>query len=190
MAGTRVPRFSVTVVNSGVWCYSDTTSTGGLVLAGSFAGGVTVVNNGNIIGMGGGASQAGGMALQITTSDTVAVTNNSGAFIAGGGGGGGGSYTYTSVGSPERLLAIQAVAVRGRLVPLVTHHQGQAAMPTAVSIPIALLAMDVVGQPILLTHEVQFYQGVTATVVAVVVGHSQGRLLLFTLAALAQGDCR
>lgn len=78
---------SVTV-NSGVWCYSDTTSTGGLVLAGSFAGGVTVVNNGNIIGMGGGAGQAGGPAIQITTSDTVAVTNNSGAYIAGGGGGG------------------------------------------------------------------------------------------------------
>ena len=93
---------SVTV-NSGVWCYSDTTSTGGLVLAGSFAGGVTVVNNGNIIGMGGGASQAGGSAIQITTSDTVAVTNNSGAFIAGGGGGGGGSYTYTSVGSSGTL---------------------------------------------------------------------------------------
>jgi hypothetical protein len=90
-------------VNAGVWCYSNTTSTGGMVLAGSFPGGVTIVNSGNIIGMGGGANTAGGPALQITTSDTVNVTNNSGAFIAGGGGGGGGSYTYTSVGSPGTL---------------------------------------------------------------------------------------
>ena len=88
---------SVTV-NSGVWCYSDTTSTGGLVLAGSFAGGVTVVNSGNIIGMGGAANQVGGPALQITTSDTVNITNNSGAYIAGGGGGGGGSFTVTIAG--------------------------------------------------------------------------------------------
>ena len=63
-------------------------------------------------------------------------------------------------------------------------------MPTAVSIPIALLATIVVGRPILLTHEVQFYQGVTATAVAVVVERTQGELPLFTLAALAQGDYR
>lgn len=75
-------------VNTGVWCYSDTLSTGGMVLAGSFPGGVTVTNSGNIIGMGGWAGQAGGTALQITTSDTVSITNNSGAYIAGGGGGG------------------------------------------------------------------------------------------------------
>ena len=63
-------------------------------------------------------------------------------------------------------------------------------MPTAVSIPIALLSTIEVGRPILLTHEVQFYQGVTATAVAVVVERTQGELPLFTLAALAQGDYR
>ena len=83
-------------VNSGVWLYSNSTSTGGVVVSGSFPSGVTIVNSGNIIGMGGGPNAAGGMALQITTSDTVSVANNSGAFIAGGGGGGGGSFTYTN----------------------------------------------------------------------------------------------
>ena len=75
-------------LNAGQWCYSNSTSTGGMVLAGSFPGGVTVANNGNIIGMGGGPGNTGGPALQITTSDTVSITNNSGAYIAGGGGGG------------------------------------------------------------------------------------------------------
>tara|TARA_R110000764_G_scaffold172982_1_gene259765 strand:- start:261 stop:899 length:639 start_codon:yes stop_codon:yes gene_type:complete len=59
-----------------------------MVVAGSFPGGVTITNSGNIIGMGGWVNQAGGTALQITTSDTVSITNNSGAYIAGGGGGG------------------------------------------------------------------------------------------------------
>ena len=85
-------------VNAGVWCYSNTTSTGGMVLAGSFPGGVTVTNSGNIIGMGGYAGQAGGPALQITTSDTVSITNNSGAYIAGGGGGGSITYNGINVG--------------------------------------------------------------------------------------------
>lgn len=78
-------------INSGVTLYSNSTGTGGAVVSGSFPGGVSIVNSGNITGQGGGAQTAGGPALQITTSDTVSVTNNSGAFIAGGGGGGGGS---------------------------------------------------------------------------------------------------
>ncbi len=78
-------------INSGVTLYSSSTSTGGALVSGSFPGGVSIVNSGNITGRGGGAQAAGGPALQITTSDTVSVTNNSGAFIAGGGGGGGGS---------------------------------------------------------------------------------------------------
>ena len=78
-------------VNAGITLYSNSTSTGGAVVSGSFPAGITIVNSGNITGQGGGAQAAGGPALQITTSDTVKVTNNSGAFIAGGGGGGGGS---------------------------------------------------------------------------------------------------
>jgi hypothetical protein len=99
------------------------------------------------------------------------------------------SPTLTAI-RQVHTLAIQVVAVRVRLVPLVTHHQGQAVMSTVVSIQIALLAIIVVGQPILLTHGVQSNQGATATVVAVVVGHTQGRLLLFTLVDLVQGDCK
>lgn len=78
-------------VNAGVTLHSDSTSTGGAVVSGSFPSGVTIVNSGNITGQGGSGGQAGGPAIQITTSDTVKVTNNSGAFIAGGGGGGSGS---------------------------------------------------------------------------------------------------
>ncbi len=78
-------------INSSVTLYSNSTSTGGAVVSGSFPGGITIVNDGNITGQGGGAAQAGGPAMQVTTSDAVSVTNNSGAFIAGGGGGGGGS---------------------------------------------------------------------------------------------------
>ena len=78
-------------VNAGVTLHSNSTSTGGAVVSGSFPSGVTIVNSGNITGQGGSGGQAGGMALQITTSDTVKITNNSGAFIAGGGGGGSGS---------------------------------------------------------------------------------------------------
>jgi len=78
-------------ISAGATLYSSSTSTGGAVVAGSFPGGLTIVNSGNITGQGGGAGSNGGPALQITTGDAVSVTNNSGAFIAGGGGGGGNS---------------------------------------------------------------------------------------------------
>lgn len=78
-------------ISSGVWCYATSISNGGLTLSGSFPNGVSIINNGNIAGMGGsGNGGNGGPALYITTSDTVDITNNAGAFIAGGGGGGGG----------------------------------------------------------------------------------------------------
>lgn len=75
-------------VTSGTTVYSTTTSTGGMVVSGSFPNGITINNSGAITGRGGSAGQDGGDALEITTSDSVTVTNNSGAFIAGGGGGG------------------------------------------------------------------------------------------------------
>lgn len=92
-------------VASGVWLYSNTTSYGGINLTGSFPNGVSVVNNGNIIGMGGYGGQAGGPAVKITTTDTVNITNNSGAYIAGGGGGGGGSYGGGGAGQSGALGA-------------------------------------------------------------------------------------
>ena len=78
-------------IGSGVYIWSDNTAVAGLT-TGNFPGGLTIVNNGYIIGKGGaGASSsigsAGGPALSLGVN--TAITNNSGAFIAGGGGGGG-----------------------------------------------------------------------------------------------------
>ena len=79
-------------VNSGVYVYSTSTGTPGLTINGSFPGGVSLVNNGYIIGMGGKGGTgnaspdvtAGGNAISLGVS--VSITNNS--YIAGGGGGG------------------------------------------------------------------------------------------------------
>jgi hypothetical protein len=82
-------------INSGVYVWSDTTSSAGLIISGTFSGGLTVNNSGYIIGKGGdgGAGElngnAGGPALS-NASSNVTIINNSGAYIAGGGGGGGG----------------------------------------------------------------------------------------------------
>ena len=91
------------VVDTGVYAWSDDVTKGGLIVAGSFPSGITILNKGYIMGKGGygGMPQGplntpagnnggdGGPALQITSSSTVDITNNSGAYIAGGGGGGG-----------------------------------------------------------------------------------------------------
>jgi len=85
----------VATVASNVYVYSTSTGTPGLTINGSFPGGVELVNNGFIMGMGGeGGSTAssgnqkngfiGGSAISLGVSCTIA--NNS--FIGGGGGGG------------------------------------------------------------------------------------------------------
>ena len=79
----------VVTINSGVYLWSDNTSTGGLTISSNFNGLLTLTNNGYIIGRGGDAGQAGGPAL-VNNATGVTLTNASGAFIAGGGGGGGG----------------------------------------------------------------------------------------------------
>lgn len=79
-------------VNSGIYLWSDSTSIGGAIISGSFAGGLTLNNYGKIIGRGGNTGQNGGPALTVASSG-VAVVNASGAYIAGGGGGGGSSYS-------------------------------------------------------------------------------------------------
>ena len=80
-------------VASGVWLWSDSTSLGGLIIPSSIVNGVTLTNNGYIIGRGGngggGNGQAGGPAIANSASG-VSIINASGAYIAGGGGGGGG----------------------------------------------------------------------------------------------------
>jgi len=83
-------------VSAGVYIWSDTTGTAALTINGSWPGGVTLVNNGYIIGKGGvggagttessGPGGTGGPAISLGINATI--TNNSGAYIAGGGGGG------------------------------------------------------------------------------------------------------
>lgn len=91
----------IATVGSGVWIYSNSTGTPALTVNGSFPGGVELVNNGNIIGMGGnggaggtGTSGSGGGAggAAIATSVPVTIINNSNIGGGGGGGGGGGYY--------------------------------------------------------------------------------------------------
>lgn len=81
----------IATVNSGIYIYSTSTGTAGLTINGSWPGGVTLVNNGYIMGMGGAggvygvsSGTAGGSAISIGVNCTI--TNNS--YIGGGGGGG------------------------------------------------------------------------------------------------------
>lgn len=96
-AGWNTSSKVVATINSGVYVYSTSTGTPGLTVNGSFPGGVSLINNGTILGMGGagGAGNAqtggtGGTALLVSTA--LNVTNNN--IIGGGGGGGGGSAFY------------------------------------------------------------------------------------------------
>jgi hypothetical protein len=80
-------------VNAGVYIWSDNTGVAGLTINGSWPGGITLINNGFIIGKGGTgglatnprAGNPGGPAVSLGAN--VSITNNS--YIAGGGGGGG-----------------------------------------------------------------------------------------------------
>jgi len=91
----------VATIGSGVYISSNSTGTPGLTVNGSFPGGVDLINNGFIIGMGGAggaggpvsigfAGAGGGLALSVSVA--VTVTNNG--TIGGGGGGGGGASTF------------------------------------------------------------------------------------------------
>ena len=81
-------------INSGVWISGSVAgnSTAALTISGSFPNGITLINNGAIVGRGGNggsasvAGTAGGKAL--LASSAVTIQNNG--TIAGGGGGGGG----------------------------------------------------------------------------------------------------
>ena len=88
----------IATVNAGVYVYSDNNTTAGMIISGSWPGGLTVQNNGYIIGKGGttayntgqqgapaGALAPGGKAISISSSG-VTIINGSGAYIAGGGG--------------------------------------------------------------------------------------------------------
>lgn len=100
----------VATLNAGVYIYSTVVGTAALTIDGSFPGGVTLVNNGYIMGMGGkgGGATYNGSAytynyLQSAGSDAInlgiscTIQNNS--YIGGGGGGGGASSSTFGVGS-------------------------------------------------------------------------------------------
>jgi hypothetical protein len=88
----------VVTIASGVYIWSDSTSTGGLIIPSSMSGLVTLTNNGYIMGRGGnggnvGANGSNGGPAIVNSATGVVFTNASGAFIGGGGGGGaGGTY--------------------------------------------------------------------------------------------------
>jgi len=102
----------VATINSGIYISSNSTGTAGLTINGSFPNGVSLVNNGFIVGMGGGGGNgafrlvntvtgaasgaSGGLALAVTVA--VTITNGSGTIGGGGGGGGGGGYGSTQAG--------------------------------------------------------------------------------------------
>lgn len=79
-------------VNGGVYLWANSTGSYGLNLTGGASGDtLTLVNNGLIIGQGGGGSslQNGGPALNIGTAINITINNTNGsAYIAGGGAGG------------------------------------------------------------------------------------------------------
>lgn len=97
----------VATINSGVYVSSNTTGTPGLTVSGSFPGGVELINNGFIIGMGGaGGTGASGVSesasgnsggLGLSVSSAVSIRNN-GTIGGGGGGGGGGGRTNFKLG--------------------------------------------------------------------------------------------
>lgn len=101
----------IATIAGGVIISSNSTGTPALTVSGSFPGGVDLINNGVIVGMGGnggrGASSfppnalstpggAGGTALGVLVAVSV---NNASGTIAGGGGGGGGGGNYDSKGT-------------------------------------------------------------------------------------------
>lgn len=86
----------ILTIGSGVYIWSDSTSTAGLTITSSLNGKLTIVNNGYIIGKGGRGGyassgtyngQAGGPAIA-NSATGVSITNSLEAYIAGGGGGG------------------------------------------------------------------------------------------------------
>jgi hypothetical protein len=87
-------------IPAGVYIWSDSTSLPALETGGTFPGGLTIINNGYIMGKGGQGgdclgtngvrnTEAGGTAIHITTNVTI---DNSAGYIGGGGGGGGQGY--------------------------------------------------------------------------------------------------
>lgn len=86
------------VISNGVYVWSDSTSSAAMVISGSFPNGVSITNNGYIMGRGGDAGGNDGGPAVSNSSTGVSIINASGAYIAGGGGGGGGTFAGGGAG--------------------------------------------------------------------------------------------
>lgn len=115
-AGWNASSKVVATISGGVYVSSNSTGTPGLTVNGSFPNGVSLINNGFIIGMGGaggsgqntggaptanGVGAPGGLALSVSVA--VTVTNN-GTIGGGGGGGGPGGPRGLSVGKDAYIV--------------------------------------------------------------------------------------
>lgn len=91
---------AVITLAAGYYIYATSTDTPALTINGSWPGGLTFVNNGYVMGMGGVGSSAtvnagaGGNAISLGVSCTI---NGTSGYIGGGGGGGGGMYNNTAI---------------------------------------------------------------------------------------------
>ncbi len=112
-AGWNQSSAVVATVNGGVYIYSTAVGTPALTINGSWPGGVTLINNGLIMGQGG---QGGGWYFDGVSNPTVTINNylqsagsaaislgvsctiQNNSYIAGGGGGGGNAGTLTAGG--------------------------------------------------------------------------------------------
>jgi len=93
-------------LNSNIYVWSDNTANPAMTINGSWPGGVTLTNNGFIMGRGGNgdsstfpngqSASAGGVAISLGVN--CSIVNNSGAFIGGGGGGGRGMPVNVTIG--------------------------------------------------------------------------------------------
>jgi hypothetical protein len=103
-AGWNQSSALVATISSGVYISSNSTGTPSLTVSGSFPGGVSLTNNGYIVGMGGAGgrgydatvsngSAGGGGGTALSVSASITITNN-GTIAGGGGGGGGGQGWY------------------------------------------------------------------------------------------------
>jgi hypothetical protein len=113
-AGWNQSSSVVATINGGVYLSSNGTGTPGLTIDGSFPNGVSLTNNGFIVGMGGAGGKGGGAnnatpvagaggsggGLALLASVGVSITNNG--TIAGGGGGGGGGQGGTHISSDAK----------------------------------------------------------------------------------------
>jgi hypothetical protein len=96
----------VCTINSGVVVYSASTGSYAMTVNGSFPGGLSIINNGTILGKGGAGGYSGSVGLSggpaLLVQSNVSITNGSGRISGGGGGGGGGdAYTYCTNWDPE-----------------------------------------------------------------------------------------